>query len=160
VEWQGVITGARDRPLGTLESVAADLTTMFPGLSFEWSRTGVDELAILGARGVELPDLVRRVVAAKPSYLCGSLEDGPLSVSFNLGTGDPVTTIWATVRGDQAAAEAALTGLRRRAGWVLTLPGPLALEAVGPNESLHLTGGPTLVFETPQPPGTPPAGEH
>jgi hypothetical protein len=81
VEWQGVITGEGDQPLGTLQSVAAELIALFPGLSFDWSRTGVAELALLDARGVVLPDLVRRVVAAKPSYLCGSLEDGPVSVS-------------------------------------------------------------------------------
>jgi hypothetical protein len=155
VQWQGVITGEDDQPLGTLESVAAELTVIFPGLLFDWSQTGAEELAIFDARGVELPELVRRVVAAKPSYLCGSLEDGALSVSFNLGTGDPVTTICATAGGERAAGEAALTKLQRQVGWVLTSPEPLAVEAVDPNQPIHLTKQATLVFETPQLPDAP-----
>ncbi len=158
MEWQGVITGEGEQPLGTLESVTAELIALFPGLSFDWSRTGVAQLAVLDARGVELPDLVRRVMAANPSNLCGRLEDGRVSVSFNLGAGDPVTTVWATVGGDHVVAEAALARLQRRSGWVLTSPEPLAVQEVRPNDALHLTGGATLFFESPQILGAPPTG--
>jgi hypothetical protein len=114
MEWQGVITGEADRPLATLASVSAKLTALFPGLSFEWSSTGADQLAALEARGVELPDRVRRVVAAEPSSFCGSIEVGPVSVSFNLGTGDLVTCVWAGVGGEREPVEGALVVGHRR----------------------------------------------
>jgi hypothetical protein len=113
-----------------------------------WSRTGLEELVVLEARGVELPDLVKRVLAAKPSYLCGSLEEGPLSVSFNLGSADSVTAIWATVGGERAMGEEVLAKLRRP-GWVLVSPEPLSVQQVGSGDVLNLTGGATLLSEKP-----------
>src|SRR5205085_664587 len=95
MEWQGVITGEGDRSVGTLLTLADKLKELFPGLSFEWSLPGADQLAAADARGVKLPDFVRRVISAKPSNYCGTIECGPLPVSFNLGNADPVTCIWA-----------------------------------------------------------------
>ncbi len=65
LEWQGVITGEGDQPLGTLESVAAELTALFPGLSFDWSRTGMDELAPVDVKAVR-----RRLGKSQSEFAC------------------------------------------------------------------------------------------
>ena len=147
MEWQGTITGEGERPLGPLEAVAAELVALFPGLVFAWSPSGIEQLAALDARRVELPDIGRRVMAACPSQMTGVAQVGEVEVSFNLGPSDPVVCVWATVGGPDGLATAAL-GLLQRPGWVLTSPEPLTVEAVAPNQSLDQTSGATLFFET------------
>lgn len=160
MEWEGVITAQGDRPLGTLESVEAEITDLFPGLSFEWSALGVDKRAGYDARGVELPDMVRRVFAAQPSFRCANRKVGPLSVSFNLGAVDPVTKIWATAGGKRTIVEPALARLQQRTGWVLTSPEPLTVKELQPNELPDLSGGATLFVEAPQVPSSPRRGKR
>lgn len=147
MEWQGTITGDDGQPLGSFESVAAELTGMFRGLTFEWSRNGAANLAIADERGIEMPDMVRRVIAAQKSSLGAALDDGLVDVSFNLGSEEPVGCVWATVGGEPVLARAALARLLQRRGWIVESPKPLEVVKLEPDQALQLSGGATLFFE-------------
>jgi hypothetical protein len=129
MEWQGVINSECNQSLGTMESISTTLTSLFPGLVFQWSAAGANQLDAIQNRGVKLPDLVRRVVAAVPSCFCGSIKIGQMEASFNLGTGDPVTRIWATVGGQPKLVEWAIAQLKSQKGWILTSE-PLTVQKV------------------------------
>jgi len=151
LEWQGIISAKGGKPLGTLASISAKLATFFPGLSFEWSSTGAEQLAAIQGCGVELPDLVRRVVAAKQSNFSGAITNDQISVSFNLGTHDVVSCIWAMVAGEQKAVEECIARLKSQKGWVLARE-PLTVQAVARGQQLKLTGGATFFHELPDSP--------
>jgi len=158
MEFQGIITNKDGSPMGAFASVQAELTRMFPDLVFEWSSTGIQKLADLDSRGIELPSLIRRSLEAQASFLCGSMGCGPMSVSFNIGSSEPVGCIWVTVNGEDQVAEPALALIRSKPGWIVESPEPLRVVKLAPNEELHLTGGATLVFEDSQSTKAPPAG--
>jgi len=145
-EWQGVIASDGERTLGTQEAVAAVLIGLFPGLTFQWSPSGVEQLAFIDSRGVVVPDLVRRTFATRPSQLSGSTKAGQLEVSFNLGCGNPVEQVWATVSGPKDLAAAAFE-LLQRPGWILNSPEPLTLQTVTPKVAPPQPNGATLFIE-------------
>ena len=117
MEFQGTITGDNGVPVGTLESVQARLSRLFPGAIFEWSPSGVQKLADLDARGIEIPAAVRSLLQVLPSTLGGELDDGALNVTFNIGSNDVVLCVWVTVGGDEVTAAAALARLKATPGW-------------------------------------------
>src|SRR5262249_54061773 len=92
--------------------------------------TGVDRLAAADAAGLELPHAVRRVMESQPSVLCGGVETGGGTVTFNLGPGGPVSVVWATVGGDGPAGGAAVS----------PPPSPPG-GSVGPGEGWLITDG-------------------
>jgi len=156
VEFQGTITNKDGSPMGTFESVQEELNRMFPGLVFEWSPSGVKKLAEADARGIELPSIVRRMLEAQPSFLCGELVNGPMSVTINIGSNEPVVCIWVTVSGDGQEAEAALNLFVTRHGWIVNSPEPLQVVRLARGETLQLSGRATLVFDDPQSADAPP----
>jgi hypothetical protein len=103
--------------LGSTEEVRAVLDRLFPGIAWEWTSTGPDRLAAADASGVELPQVVRRVMESQPSVLCGEVETGGVAATFSLGPAGAVPAVWATVGGDGPAVEGALSRLRSRPGW-------------------------------------------
>ena len=117
MEFQGTIMREGGTPFGTFASMQAELTYMFPGLVFEWTPSGIQKLADIDARRIELPEIVRRSLMTQPSFLCGSRADGDSSVSFNIGSREPVDCVWTTIGGNEVVAGAALAQLRRKNGW-------------------------------------------
>src|SRR5689334_8291352 len=113
-ELQLTIRSADGRLLGDTEEVRAALDGLFPGIAWEWTSRGCDRLAAVDAAGLELPQAVRRVMESQRSVLCGEMETGEVTATFNLGPGGPVPAVWATVGGDGPAVEAALSRLRSR----------------------------------------------
>jgi hypothetical protein len=151
--WQGIIASA-EGALGSRDEIAAQLTSMFPGLSFEWSRGGMEKLADIDARGIELPDLVRRAIAAAPSAFCAETEIDAVSVSFSLGSSESVIRIWGTLEGDSRTVSSFLDRLRAQPGWTL-MSEPLEVRPVGPDDEIQLTGDATLLYEADPDPALP-----
>jgi hypothetical protein len=147
MEFQGRITSKDGSPMGTFASVQAQLIGMFPGLVFKWSSSGIQKLADIDSRGIELPSIVRRTLEAQPSSLCGSLDDGRMLVTFNVGSNQPVICIWVTVSGDNHTVGVALALLERRHGWIVDLPEALQVVKLASNQTPYLTGGATLFVD-------------
>lgn len=127
MQFQGTIRSRSGFRLGSAEAVEGELQRLFDGLFFEWSRSGAEKLADMEAKGVLVPDLVRRRLHAQPSYRCAEWSDGEIDVTLNLGNGDDVTCIWLTISGDECSGNRVLTLLRGIAGWWIDNPEPLAI---------------------------------
>src|SRR5262245_6780766 len=152
MEFQGVITGAGGTPLGTFASVQNELAEMFPELVFQWSASGLQKLADIDSRRIGIPATVRRILEAQPSSLVGSVDHADFSVSFSLGSIEPVTRVWTTLGGNTASVESALRLFHARPGWIIESPPPLAVVKLGPGQRVQLTGDATLYFEDPRRP--------
>jgi hypothetical protein len=120
---QGTLQRDDGQPLGTLASVQRSLLAVFPDVAFDWSQTGTEKLANLDARGIVLPEMVRRCLEQQRSFVCGHVESESYAVSFNLGTGGRVQLIWVQVNRGVAHVSHCWEKLRVNTGWVLILEG-------------------------------------
>lgn len=145
MEYQGVIRSASALPLGTIESVEGILGRLLPGMTFHWTPTGLEKLADMDSRGVELPPLVRKILTAQQSYRCGGWSNDAIEVTVNLGNGGPVDCIWLTISGSVTAGNKVLKAFRRL-GWSLDSE-QLEVTPVAPEDDVKVTGRATLFFE-------------
>lgn len=150
IAWQGTITNRSGGSLGTVDEVARMLEQAFPGLRFTWTTTGAEKLRAIEASGVAVPDIVRDTLRLQPAYFCGSVEIGAVALSFNVGTGGPVETVWATVEGPDAPCRSILAQLVAMAGFRLEAPEAIRVEYLVPGESPAPPQGATLYRRTPE----------
>ena len=120
---QGTLQRDDGQPLGTPASVQESLRVVFPDVAFDWSPTGRQKLTSLDARGIALPEMVRRTLEQQPSFICGHVESESYEVTFNLGTGGPVERIWVQVNRGVAQVCRCWKRLGMSTGWELSLEG-------------------------------------
>jgi hypothetical protein len=120
---QGTLQREDGQPLGTPASVQQSLRVVFPDVAFDWSPTGWEKLASLDARGIALPEMVRRALEQQPSFICGHVECESYEVTFNLGTDGPVERIWVQVSRGVAQVSHCWEILSMSTGWKLSLEG-------------------------------------
>ena len=146
-EFQGVIRRFDDMPIGALADVERELCQLFPGLHFEWSKSGAETLIEADQRGIELPAIVRQVLQSRPSNRTGCFENDELSISLNLGAVDPPMRIWATAGGKQAAT--VVSKLQARDEW--SIESPEQLTVAGTDIPPALSGAATLFWQNKEP---------
>jgi hypothetical protein len=148
MEFQGVIRSSSQVSIGTIESVEKTLASLLPGISFEWTSSGVEKLTALESRGVEISPLVRKVLEAQQSNRCGSWSNNSIEVSVNLGAGGQVDCIWLTIGGNNRSGNKLLETFRE-IGWSPESPEEIEVKEVGPDDEIDLTGGATLFVDRP-----------
>lgn len=145
MEYQGVIRSGSEMPLGTIESVEVVLGRLLPGMTFDWSPTGLELLARLDSKGENPPALVRKILTAQQSTRGGRWSNKSLELTVNLGNGGPVDCIWLTLSGDDAAGSKVINAFRRL-GWSLDTE-KLEVTEVAAEDDVKVTGRATLFFE-------------
>ncbi len=148
MEFQGVIRSSSQIALGNIESVEKTLVSLLPGISFEWTSSGVEKLTALESKGVELSPLVRKVLEAQQSNRCASWSNNSNEVTVNLGTGGQVDCIWLTISGNGRSGKKLLEAFRG-IGWSPQSPEELEVVEVDVDDEIDLTGDATLFVERP-----------
>ncbi|MCK7592327.1 hypothetical protein [Pseudomarimonas salicorniae] len=131
MEWQGVFEPIEKPSFGNPTRVAEMLREMWPCLLFSWSRTGVEELARIDAQGFNPPEEFRQIVAARPSFLCGSGVSEGIELSFNVGSGETADCIWATLGGEDSDVLGVIAKIEKALGARSMSPEPLDVREYG-----------------------------
>ncbi len=129
--------------MGDASSIAAKLTTMFSRATFKWSTSGIEKLAKIDRKKVEIPAIVREMLSSQPRFYCGSARRGRSRLTFNLGSGEIMTKIWVTISASEAMCMKILESIESES-WTSLSPETLIFHEVASGEPLPAADGATL----------------
>lgn len=98
---EGVIIRPGGRLLGTMADVQANLSTVFPEITFERLESGHETIAYIEAQGLDVIDADRRAMERVPVRTGGSFYHGDYnSVHFDLGPAEEVRYVLVSQYGE------------------------------------------------------------
>ena len=122
MSWDVKFTRPDGKPLGSVEFVQKAVESVLPEVRFYRDGGGDEKIAQMEARGIELPEALRNVLAKLPATTKGEYgkEKDGMWLQFFLGDGGDLRFLHVTIKGDNEAAEVLLNRLASQEGWELS----------------------------------------
>lgn len=117
--WEITIRRGDGEPLGDLTTVRELFVAAIPGLQFYREPSGPEKIAAARAMGVEFPDVLRQHMETRPATEQADYEGDGYSIRFYGFNGQPLSAVYAEVRGNGNPLPA-LAALCRPNKWVAT----------------------------------------
>lgn len=98
------------------------LASVFDGLTFQRSLSGLDKLQIAEEQGIQFPPALREHMASSPAKYEGDYEAEDFSVEFYAEATELLSELGVVIHGTTTESEPLFALLEERFGWILTHP--------------------------------------
>lgn len=119
MSWEPSLVKHDDSPLGSPDEVRKSIALAFPSTEWDLAPGGETLVKQMQQLGGTISDEWRQMMLQTPPHWHGSYDTKPVTIEFDLGSGDEVLFVSITSHGEHSEAQKRLRALARDKGWFL-----------------------------------------